>query len=70
MVNAAKAYGGKGLVGVSGDEASRASAKDLKGTIDKAKKKYYLIKTKLEIPKMTEDEFNEYVTELRADPEF
>ena len=73
VVNATKAYGGKGLVGVSGDEASRASAGvRFKRTIDKAKEKILRNKnkTKNEKPKMTEDEFNEYVTELRADPEF
>ena len=73
VVNATKAYGGKGLVGISGDEASRASAGvRFKRTIDKAKEKILRNKnkTKNEKPKMTEDEFNEYVTELRADPEF
>ena len=63
---------GKGLIGVSGDDAARASFNvSLKNKYEKAKQKVSMgrYKSSKEKIKMTEDEFNEYVTHLRADPE-
>ena len=73
VLNAGRAYGIKGLAGISGDEAASASAsQSFRNKFEKAKEKLTLGKLKADKNKMkmTEDEFNEYVTHLRADPEF